>query len=302
VTGGTFFQTYDTCCPVTLSPDGGPSGLADPATVSGFRLDKYLVTVGRFRQFVAAWSSGSGFTPPSGSGKHTYLNNGQGLVTLTDAGTVYETGWVSGDDRQIGPTDANLGGCDPGTPTSTWTPSASANENLPINCVNWYEAYAFCIWDGGFLPTVVEWTYAAAGGSLQREYPWGDTDPGTQNQYAIYSDGVTNLCYYPRAGTCVGLANIAPVGTAGQGQALWGQLDLVGDVQEWTLDSGSLGRPKNAACTDCVYLASPTDRSTPGGAFLLGPDLLSPSYDVGDPGMGATSRYGRIGFRCARAP
>ena len=31
---------------------------ADPATVSNFRLDKYLVTVGRFRQFVSAWNGG----------------------------------------------------------------------------------------------------------------------------------------------------------------------------------------------------------------------------------------------------
>ena len=37
----------------TLAADGGPAGLADPATVSGLRLDKYLVTVGRFRQYVS---------------------------------------------------------------------------------------------------------------------------------------------------------------------------------------------------------------------------------------------------------
>ena len=35
-----------------VAADGGPTGEADPASVSGFRLDKYLVTVGRFRQYV----------------------------------------------------------------------------------------------------------------------------------------------------------------------------------------------------------------------------------------------------------
>ncbi|MGO9835775.1 MAG: SUMF1/EgtB/PvdO family nonheme iron enzyme [Polyangiaceae bacterium] len=34
-----------------------------------------------------------------------------------------------------------------------------------IDCVNWYESYTFCIWDGGFLPSEAEWEYAAGGGS-----------------------------------------------------------------------------------------------------------------------------------------
>jgi sulfatase modifying factor 1 len=62
VTGGTYERTY-------ANAGGGPTGPeADPATVSGFRLDKYLVTVGRFRQFVNAWNGGAGYTPAAGSG------------------------------------------------------------------------------------------------------------------------------------------------------------------------------------------------------------------------------------------
>jgi formylglycine-generating enzyme required for sulfatase activity len=51
-----------------------------------------------------------------------------------------------------------------------------------------WEAYAFCIFDGGFLPTETEWEYAAAGGSEQRDYPWGWTLPGASEQYAIYDN------------------------------------------------------------------------------------------------------------------
>jgi sulfatase modifying factor 1 len=147
-------------------------------------------------------------------------------------GSGYESGWLTGFDRNVAPTEANLAS-DPDYATRTSTPGS--RENLPINCVNWYEAYAFCIWDGGFLPSEAEWEYAAAGGSEQREYPWGSAAPATANQYAIYG------CYYnpDDAGLCTGVANIAPVGTATLGAGRWGQLDLAGDEYQWNLDSWS---------------------------------------------------------------
>ena len=182
--GSTYYRTY-------TNSGSGPTGEADPATVSNLRLDKYLVTVGRFRQFVAAWDGGSGWTPAAGSGKHTHLHAGKGLANSGNSGS-YEAGWVASDKSNIAPTNANLTSCSP----SPWTNTAGSQENLPITCVNWYEAYAFCIWDGGFLPSEAEWENAAAGGTQQREYPWGSTAPGTACpgtgcSYAIYG------CYYP---------------------------------------------------------------------------------------------------------
>jgi hypothetical protein len=46
-------------------------------TNSSSRLDKYLVTVALFRQFVTAVRAG--WLPPAGSGKHAHLNGGLGL-------------------------------------------------------------------------------------------------------------------------------------------------------------------------------------------------------------------------------
>jgi hypothetical protein len=55
--GGTGTESYCTSLVVRgygyASSDGGPIGL-DRATVGGFLMDKYLVTVGRFRQFLSA--------------------------------------------------------------------------------------------------------------------------------------------------------------------------------------------------------------------------------------------------------
>ena len=292
VSGGTFFRTYD---PLdadggVLAPDGGPTGLADPATVSSFLLDKYPVTVARFRQFVQAWDGG--WRPPAASGKHTHLNGGDGLNA---AGGGYEPGWAPADDAQVTPTDDDLRSC---CPYSTWTPSPGANESRPIDCVNWYESYAFCIWDGAFLPSDAEFGYAAAGGAEQREYPWGSTDPGTANQYAIYgTDQGPNLgCYYPTLGQCVGAANIAPVGTPTLGAARWGQLDMTGNVYQWTLDTyGPLANP----CTDCADVETYA-HGVAHGAQLW--DLKSALHASNRSGTFYGKSYPLMGMRCARAP
>jgi sulfatase modifying factor 1 len=290
VTGGTFNRTYSTNTPGTVT------GPAAAATVSSFQLDKYDVTVGRFRQFVKAWNSGSGYTPAKTSGRHTHLHDGQGLVdssmSLPDGGVAYETGWNTDWNSDIDPTDANLASCKSGY--QTWTSSAGDNENLPITCENWYEAYAFCIWDGGFLPSEAEWEYAAAGGSDQREYPWGWTDPGTTNQYAIYG------CYFHGTGsnTCTGTTNFAPVGTPDAGAGVWGQLDLVGNVWQWTMDweTGYV-----IPCSDCAYL---TDAGGLTLQALRGGNLNRPEQSLTPwnlQGYAPNSRLYTYGVRCARS-
>ncbi len=296
VTGGTYFRTYDTAVDINGNPilaaDGGPTNQADPATVSNFQLDKYLVTVGRFRQFVRAWNAG--WLPASGSGKHAYLNGGNGL-NATGGG--YEPGWVATDNTNIAPTNANLACAPPySTPFSTWTNSVSTQESLPINCVNWYESYAFCIWDGGFLPSEAEWEYAAAGGNQQREYPWGSTNPGTANQYAIYGDEIGD-CYYP-SGTlapCTGVANIAPVGAPTLGAGRWGQLDLAGEVWEWNLNWYAL----YAACADCTDITASSARVMRGGYFNFGASYLMPPFRASSIPSG---RLSSVGLRCTRSP
>jgi formylglycine-generating enzyme required for sulfatase activity len=297
VTGGTFFRTYK-------NSGVGPTGEADPATVSDFRFDKYLVTVGRFRQFVAAWRGG--YYPSAGSGIHTYLNDGHGLEN-SGPGAAYETGWDATDwnnTTDIDPTTANLTTACNDPKFATWT---ATNENLPIDCLTWYEAYAFCIWDGGFLPSQAEREYAAAGGSQQREYPWGSATPGTACpgtgcDYAIYN------CEFPSGpAVCSGVANIAPVGYASQGVGRWGQVDLAGEVYEWTLDvlqglGGFTGHFPTAPCTNCaatVSNAAEPYRIIGGDDFHDAKAFLVAARNEG--GDMTVRSYG-IGLRCARTP
>jgi sulfatase modifying factor 1 len=292
VPSGTYDRTYG-------AGASGVANSADPAHVSGFRLDKYLVTVGRYRQFVNYLTGTTGVPPANGSGIHTHLNGGQGLANSGSAGS-FETGWDAANWNEEIPTgpsgaiawDSNLTDC---LSSSTWTSLAGSQENLPITCVDWYEAYAFCIWDGGFLPSEAEWEYAAAGGGQQREYPWGSTDPGTGNEYAIYG------CNYGEAGNpaagCMGTTNIAPVGTATRGAGYWGQLDMAGEVFEWNIDWYA---PYVDPCTDCAYLSSTTVRVIRGGNYAGTPlNLQGANRDFfEDPG----DHDSVIGLRCARRP
>jgi formylglycine-generating enzyme required for sulfatase activity len=271
-----------------------------PATVSQFRLDRYEVTVGRFRAFVNAASAGdssSAWVPLEGSGRHVHLNNGNGLGNGNESGVLYESGWDPAWNAYLPSTKAGWDSAlacypDAAYPSNTWTPSPDMNENRPLTCVSWYQAYAFCIWDGAFLPSDSEWDYAASGGGEQREYAWGDSPPGLDPSHAVYA------CFYPAmpfGSSCQGVANVAPVGSAPAGAGAWGQLDLTGNVYEWTLDyAGSRILP----CVDCAR-TSGNEHPLRGGSWYSGPAQLFNSFGLRAPPY---SQHLDLGFRCARGP
>ena len=270
VTGGTFRRSADATA---------------PATISTFRLDRYEVTVGRFRKFVDAVVAG--YKPTTGGGKHAHLNGGSGLAAT---GGGYEPGWDAAFATHVpsikSEWDTSLG-CN--AAYQTWT---AGNDKRPINCLNWYQAYAFCIWDGGFLPSEAEWEYAAAGGSAQRVWPWGDTSPPSNASLAVYG------CHFPVAGaSCSGVTNIAPVGSVPAGAGLFKQLDLAGNFTEWALD---WHLPYVAACVDCAnFSPGATTRVIRGGDLNDGATMIQTAYRTS---FAPANRSTNLGFRCARSP
>jgi formylglycine-generating enzyme len=279
---------FDENCCTSLPVSGGNFDLmnndAYPSTVSEFQLDKFEVTVGRFRKFKEAWDDG--YRPLAGSGKHTHLNEGNGLVN-NDSSTTHESGWDSDWDNQVSVLDAARGST---ANMATWTPTAQKNERLPVNHVNWYEAYAFCIWDGGFLPSAAERNYASAGGDEQRRFPWAN--PPTSSvisashaAYACLANGEADDCT---------LADFIEVGSKPTGDGRFGQSDLVGNVAEWVLDE----YPANAACADCAYLPNSLELRTLQGGSYSDPSTVLETFriDMFPP----ETRDDEVGFRCAR--
>jgi formylglycine-generating enzyme len=280
VQGGTFLRSYD-----GISINGGSKGY--PATVSDFALDKYEVTVGRFRQFVSA--EAAGWRPAVGSGKHSYLAGG-GLNGGAEPG--WEASWNANLATRAPDWTSNLA-CEPDY--STWTEGAGANEEHPINCVDWYEAYAFCIWDGGFLPSEAEWNYAASGGSEQRLYPWSAAFP-PGGATTLDCDQANYATDWPsKACVSSGTNKVGSESPLGDGK--WGQSDLAGNVFEWTLDWDE--SPYAASCDNCADLTASPYRVIRGGGFDgLAVCLLNSLRETSTP----LGRSAGIGFRCARPP
>ncbi len=280
VPGGTFDRSYDD---VTYADAGSP------ATVSTFRLDKYEVTVGRYRAFVNAYVNG--WRPAGGSGKHAHLNGGNGLIGVNTSGPVgYEPGWDPTATPALATTATGWNMNLLCNALQEWTPSPGANENLPIGCETWAEAYAFCIWDGGFLPSEAEWNYAAAGGGGsggQRVYPW--SSPSTDQ---------TIDCTHANITSCVGSAsNVGSLSPLGDGA--YGQADLAGNVWEWSLDwfFDSYVSP----CTDCTQVDDMATglRSMRGAAFDANTTEALASYRFV---FAPAWRAATFGLRCARSP
>ena len=235
------------------------------ATITGFRLDLYEVTVGRFRKFVDAYP---GSKPAVGAGANPSV-----------AGTGWNTGWALAVDQAAFKTGVKCHATH-----QTWRDTAGTTETLGMSCVTWYEAFAFCAWDGGWLPTEAEWEKASAGGDENRLYPWGAAAPTTS--LAVYGGST--------------FASILAVGSKPLGKGRWGQYDLAGGMWEWVFDSYAAAWYGGAGgtCTNCANVTNASDRVLRGGSWVNSTAYLRAAYRYGS---APSYRGDGSGFRCARS-
>lgn len=253
-------------------PDG--SGTTRNASVGAVELDRFEVSVGRFRAFVAAYADG--FRPQVGEGAHPRI-----------AGSGWQASWGA---ALPADGEALQRALDCDSRFAHFSPDGLADAQLPINCVDFPTALAFCIWDGGRLPTEAEWERAARADD-GRTYPWGDAPIDVTRAVHNCLAGDEPACTFSRVLR-------VPVGDRPAGQGAFGQLDLSGSLAEWTLDA--FGPYANADCDDCASLDQSTPRVLRGGSWLdADPARLSASARDSAP---LTARRTHIGLRCAYDP
>jgi len=252
-----------------------------------YYLDRYEVTTGRFK----AWVDAGRPLPDDG-------------VSLDEGGPyaadmVWHAAWTDAYAPQL---NHGYAGCytpvDPpgGVP---WAASpADGDWTYPMTCVTWFDAVAFCHWEGKRLPTHAEWVYAARGGPQHRTYPWGNTAPADCS-YAIFNtpDPPNSLCEFP-----------VPVGTATLDESPIGIHDLAGSVFEWIWDVDWSLTTVPSNTTDYVGPESlaegdagaSVERLRKGGAYLVPENvddirMENDIYETFPP----LDLYADAGFRCA---
>ena len=125
--------------------------------------------------------------------------------------------------------------------------------NYPINCLDYFQAAAYCVWLGGRLPSESEWEYVARGGGQDISFPWGDEwpdchllasagDPEEEVPLRPCWSGVQPVCSKPEGNSSHGLCDMAgncAEWVADRVEIFWGYADAPTDGSAWIVEDFS---------------------------------------------------------------
>ena len=219
-----------------------------------FYIDKYEVNVGQFKKFVAA----------TGYITDAEKNGGAWVITISKGGQEGNISWRN--------------------------PGFSQNDNLPVVCLSWNDAKAYCDWAEKKLPTEAEWEKAARG-TDGRMYPWGsEWNPSkcNGNEWDPRNDKTDHRG---------GLNLTVPVGIYPQGASPYGVMDMAGNAYEWCQDWYDENYYLNAPRRNPLGPSTGSFRVKRGGSFIRHKEWCTGIFRGNDvPNIG----FNDCGLRCTR--
>ena len=170
----------------------------------------------------------------------------------------------------------------------------TSESTLPMNCVSWTDADAFCKAAGKRLPTEAEWEVAASGGAEHRRFPWGSAPPGPKLLNACDRSCASAPDHTPAAQKPIfdeddGFSRLAPGGRFPAGDSLHGIHDLAGNVWEWT---------SSPYCTYPEHACASQHKVFRGGGW--GGAMVSNQRTTVRMWSHPSHRYNDVGFRCVK--
>ena len=182
-------------------------------------------------------------------------------------------------------------------PGCLYTPNVGPNDDLPVNCLSWQRARAYCAKVGKRMLTEAEYEYVA-GARASRSFPWGSKLPGCPD--AVHGAGTR----------CPDVRGPRPPGSAALDRVDLGGgavVDLAGNLRELVADRYRRG--DETPCwgvgvfRDPVCEPDPPEPNVPrslrGGSYDDEPTLLRAALraKIEDERFAVSPI---VGFRCAR--